>query len=438
MSRNEIIKGTAILTITGFITRFMGFFYRIYLSRTFGEEGVGIYQLVFPVFTFCHAAAAAGIETALSRAIARRKAEHKLEECQILFGISVAITMGISVILLILVQKNADFIAVNILNEPRCSQMLIILSYSVPLSSIHGCICGYYYGLKETQVPASSQLLEQIVRIGSVYLISAFALSHSGTVSITYAVLGLVLGEFSAALFSFQFLWNRFEKQRISCYRRRILPCSAELLKMSIPLTANRMFLTALQSIESISIPAELQKYGHSTETSLSIYGVLTGMAMPCIFFPTAITNAAAVMLLPTVAELQAVDAREKMNDLIRNVLVLCVGLGSVFCVFFLVFGNYIGTAFFDSPLAARFILNLAFICPFLYASATMISMINGLGRATSTFFINITGILIRIFCIHFFMSRMGISAYLYGLLISQITVFVLAIITLKRATAPK
>ena len=438
MSRNEIIKGTAILTITGIVTRFMGFFYRIYLSRTFGGEGVGIYQLVFPVFTFCHAAASAGIETALSRAVARKKAEHKISECQVLFWISVSISMTVSVILLIFVQRYAESIALNLLHEPRCSEMLIILSYALPLSSIHGCICGYYYGLKETQIPASSQLIEQVVRIGSVCMISAFALSHSGTVSITYAVLGLVLGEFSAALFSFQFLWNRFEKQKISHFYKKLFPCSIEILKISVPLTANRMFLTALQSIESISIPAELQKYGHSAETSLSIYGVLTGMAMPCIFFPTAITNAAAVMLLPTVAELQAVDARRKMKELIRNVLTLCVGLGTIFCVFFLLFGSYIGNSFFASPLAAQFILNLAFICPFLYASATMTSMINGLGKATSTFFINITGILIRIICIRGFMKELGISAYLYGLLISQITVFILAVFTLKRATKAK
>ena len=51
MSRKQVlIKGTIILTLTGFATRFMGFFYRIFLSHTFGEEGVGIYQLIFPIY----------------------------------------------------------------------------------------------------------------------------------------------------------------------------------------------------------------------------------------------------------------------------------------------------------------------------------------------------------------------------------------------------
>ena len=48
--KNTIIIGTLVLTAAGFISRFMGFFYRIFLSRVFGEEGVGLYQLIFPVY----------------------------------------------------------------------------------------------------------------------------------------------------------------------------------------------------------------------------------------------------------------------------------------------------------------------------------------------------------------------------------------------------
>lgn len=45
--KSSIIRGTLILTMTGFLSRFMGFFYRIFMSHSFGEEGVGLYQLIF-------------------------------------------------------------------------------------------------------------------------------------------------------------------------------------------------------------------------------------------------------------------------------------------------------------------------------------------------------------------------------------------------------
>ena len=48
MSRKQLlIRGTLILTFTGFLSRFMGFFYRIFLSRTFGSEGVGLVSAYF-------------------------------------------------------------------------------------------------------------------------------------------------------------------------------------------------------------------------------------------------------------------------------------------------------------------------------------------------------------------------------------------------------
>lgn len=71
---------------------------------------------------------------------------------------------------------------------------------------------------------------------------------------------------------------------------QNICPSSAvyrDLLGMALPLTANRIVLNILQSIEAVSIPQKLLLYGYDTTTALSVYGVLTGMAMPMIFFLT-------------------------------------------------------------------------------------------------------------------------------------------------------
>ena len=61
--RHPLIFGTIILTATGLITRVIGFFYRIYLSRLFGEEGMGIYQLLSPALSLSFSLTAAGYQT---------------------------------------------------------------------------------------------------------------------------------------------------------------------------------------------------------------------------------------------------------------------------------------------------------------------------------------------------------------------------------------
>ena len=59
--QNSLISGTLLLTGTGVASRFIGFYYKIFLSRTIGAEGLGIYQLVFPVFALFLSVSAAGI-----------------------------------------------------------------------------------------------------------------------------------------------------------------------------------------------------------------------------------------------------------------------------------------------------------------------------------------------------------------------------------------
>ncbi|MGN1266546.1 MAG: oligosaccharide flippase family protein, partial [Dorea sp.] len=119
MSRKRtILKGTFILTVTGFATRFMGFFYRIFLSHTFGEEGVGLYQLVFPIYALCFSLTSAGIETALSRCVATRlSCGHKREARNLLYTALIIATISSSIIT-IFIQKYSSFIANFILQEP--------------------------------------------------------------------------------------------------------------------------------------------------------------------------------------------------------------------------------------------------------------------------------------------------------------------------------
>ena len=53
-----------------------------------------------------------------------------------------------------------------------------------------------------------------------------------------------------------------------------------------MPLTANRLALTLLQSFEAVLIPMMLKMYYGDSETALSIYAVATAMAFPFIMFP--------------------------------------------------------------------------------------------------------------------------------------------------------
>lgn len=434
--KNTIIRGTIILTMTGFLSRFMGFFYRIFLSRTFGEEGVGLYQLIFPVYALCYSLTTAGIETAISRTVARKVSLGKKQEAQEILLTGLILTFSFSFLCMIFLQQNAAFIATKLLGDARCIPLITILSYTGPCSAVHSCICGYCYGLKQTEIPAAAQLMEQTSRIFGVWILYRFLAKNQGNVSISIAVCGLVIGEFFSAVYTVFALPGARQKEKSARPHMAIgiwKQCSGELLSLSLPLTANRVLINLLQSIEAISIPGRLQLYGLSASKALSIYGVLNGMSLPCILFPSAVTSSVSIMLMPTVAEIQAADHQEEMLRIIKKVTGACFLLGLFCCLLFLLFGSWIGITLFKSPDAGRFILTLAWICPFLYTNSALSSVINGLGKTGSTFFINTISLLIRIAGVFFVIPAFGIQGYLWGLLLSQLTATILSAFVIWR-----
>lgn len=431
MSQKKIlIKGAFILTVTGLVTRVIGFFYRIFLSRTFGEESVGLYQLIFPIYALGFSLTCAGIQTAISRCVAKRAATGRhLQARQILYA-GTALSLCLSLAATILTQQNAGFIALRFLQEPRCESLLILLSYAYPFASVHSCICGYYMGLKKAEIPAVSQIIEQIVRVAGVYLLYRLFAAGGGSAGIFVAVAGLVAGEMASSGFCvYMFRRGKHAFQHLpSAPPEGIRSLLSELLSLSLPLTANRILLNILQSIEAVSIPIQLRTYGMTSGQSLSMYGVLTGMALPCVLFPSAATNSIASMMLPAIAELQAAGRKGEMKKLVKKAGTGCFLLGSFCCIGLLVTGRFIGTYIFHSSMAGSFIVTLAWICPFLYANSNLISIINGLGKTSQSFLFNSISLTIRILSVFLCIPFLGIEGYLWGLLAGQLVLFFLCI----------
>lgn len=435
--KNPILMGTLILTIAGFLTRILGLFYRVFLSRTIGSEGMGIYQLIFPIYAFCFSLCSAGIQTSVSRFVAAKSTNSAKKESVKILIAGLFISLALSIFTAVFIYMYADFISTSILKEAKCAPLLRYLAFSLPLGSIHACISGYYLGYKRASVPAWSQLIEQIIRVSCVYIIGLVLTSNGGKLTPELAVLGTVIGELGSALYcifaikidtlkkELYYGDKDSEKSTIPTYIRKIL-------SMSIPLTLNRVMLNVLQSAEAILIPFKLQAFGLTSSEALSKYGILTGMAMPFIFFPSAITNSIAVMLLPAVAEAQY-KGDKGISSTTDKSLKYSIIIG-IFCIgLFLVYGNDMGTLIFDNKEAGLYIMILAWLCPFLYITTTLGSILNGLGRTTTTFFHNMIAVLIRIAFLLYCVPKVGIMGYLWGVLVGQLVISFLHTLAVKR-----
>ena len=154
--KRAFLAGTLLLTATGFACRILGFFYRIFLSRTIGAEGLGLYNMVHPVFSICFSVCAGSIQTALSQYIASHVSQGKK-----VFRSGLAVSMLLSILMALGISHSSHWIACHILLEERCAPLLPIIALSVPFAAFHACINGYYYGMQKSRVPAFSQVAER-------------------------------------------------------------------------------------------------------------------------------------------------------------------------------------------------------------------------------------------------------------------------------------
>ena len=154
--KHPLITGTIILTLTGLLSRIIGFFYRIYLSRLFGEEGMGVYQLTGPVLALTFSLTVAGLQTAISRYVAGETSSHDYKTSLRTLLTGIVLSLLISLPCMWVLIRFSEWIAVSFLLEPRTASMLRVLALSVPLSAVHCCINGYFYGIKKAGIPAAT------------------------------------------------------------------------------------------------------------------------------------------------------------------------------------------------------------------------------------------------------------------------------------------
>lgn len=437
---NPLITGTLILTVTGFASRFIGFFYRIFLSRTFGAEGMGIYQLTSPVLALSFSLTVAGIQTAISKYVAGETTTKDYRTSAVHLFTGFVIAMTLSLLCAAGIYLYAEEIAVYMLLEERTAPLLRIIALSIPMATVHSCINGYFYGIRQTTVPALCQLAEQIVRVGSVYAIYYFCLQRHMTPTISFAVIGLVIGEAASMIVSLVAVRGHFA-DTIPKDCAPLLPkdpvlykeAAVRLMTLAVPLSLNRVIINFLQSLEAIFIPNRLMSYGYDNGAALSVYGILTGMALPLLLFPGAITNSICVLLLPLVSEANAGGNTGAIKKAVNKSITYGFSLGAAFTVLFLLSGKFLGRILYQNELAGTFIMILSFLCPLMYIASTLNSILNGLGKTGLTFLYSMISLLVRLAFVFFVIPILGIYGYLWGLLASQLVQTLLCLFAVRK-----
>ena len=391
--KKTIFTGTLILTLSGFLARILGFYNRIFLSNLIGAKELGIYQLIFPVYMLCFSLCCHGFETGISNFTSRFFAKGQKKNAHRLVKLGCLLSFFLSIILMFFLFEGADYLSTFILKEASASPSLKIAALSLPFVSIKACLHGYYIGLNRSAVPAISQIVEQITRVGSIYLLSVtlFILGADARIAAWGMVFGEGVSTFYTILAYFRtyFLENRnslFHKNAISKKKNtkkradthRTEPALFPIKKLffhffsfSLPISINHFSLTVISSLETMLIPFMLNIFFQSHTHALETYGTLTGMALPFLFFPATIVNSLSVMLMPAISSAYDRKQHQQMEKTISASLHFCILIGIFSTFAFLIYGTILGETIFHSKEAGEYVHSFSLLCPFMYAAQT-------------------------------------------------------------------
>lgn len=420
MSRKTIITGTIILTFANLITKCMGFFNRVYLSNIVGAEGIGLYQLILPVYGLAWSITSAGFSTTISILTAQEKARRKTDTIFSIVKQSIALSLIISMVVCFFLFFFSDSISAFVLKDPRTALPLKILAFAIPFMAAGSCLRGFFLGIQEAAVPAVSQVIEQSARILTIYFLAGSFLPYGLTVVCCSAVLGILLGEFLSCTFS---LWNyhRYirKKSFLHVSEKSILTSVSMILRMAVPLSASRISASLLGAAEHLLIPRQLQIHGQDTAQALATFGELTGMAMPLIMLPSACLTAASVSLVPEISQAKAGKQYTHINSAVSSTFLFTSVIGFGAAAVFAVFPKEICSIIYNRPALGQVLFPLSFLCPLVYAQTMLHGLLNGLNEQFFLFRNNILSSLISILTIWLFMPKFGIAAFLCGWCIS-------------------
>ena len=280
---SRFIRGAAQLALAGVLTRFLGLTNRIILSRLIGAEGLGLFQMIMPLYSLLAAIAGLGLSGAVTKMVADRPAKGD-RVCRLqVRALSLKLTLAAApagTLLLWLVLS----LPLGIIPDHRIMLSLRLLPAAFTLAALSSILRGYTQGQNNMKPTALSQIGEQIVRV-SLGLAAAWYLLPLG---LEYALAGVVIGIIGgeAACFMINYL---MQSERTLFMRGRPIPASVykELFTLSVPILLIRLSTAITQTAESVLIPSRLQLAGYSASAATALFGRLSGMALPVIFLPT-------------------------------------------------------------------------------------------------------------------------------------------------------
>lgn len=413
MKKTVFIKNAAILTVSSLLLRFAGIIFKVWLAAKIGSEGIGLYQLIFSVYMFAATFATSGICTAVTRLVSEELVVGSTAGVKRIVLRCIELSLAIAAVTIVVLFFGADFIATRLLRDTRAALSLKILGFSLPFMGVCSCIKGYFIARRKATPSSVSQLLEQAVRIGIII----WLLSRYNSLGLEYACAAILLGDTVAEAVSCLYVYILYRidigKLKISSpLARKPYKLLTAISHIALPITSGRYLNSLLRMIENILVPICLTN-GIAGGNGISLFGMIKGMALPILFFPSTLLNALSTLLIPEMSEAAVRGRMGVVRSISYRIIKITSLVAIIFSALFLVGGRQMGVLIYGDSDVGFLLCALSPIVPFMYLDAVSDGILKGLDQQKFTFRTSVGDSAIRIVLILLFLKRWGIYGFI-------------------------
>lgn len=408
--KNKFIKSTLVLILGGAITKLLAMVIKIFLTRSIGDNGIGLYMMILPTFNLFITLCTMSLSTAISKLVSENKSGKKV--ILPLIPISLGYNLGLMLLLIIL----APLIANKLLNNPMAYYPIMGISFTLPFIAISSILKGYFYG-KENMTPyVISNIVEQIVRL----LFIIFLIPNLLTFGVSTAVLGVVLinviSEFSSIICLIIFIPNKNILLKDFTPDKEILK---DVLNVSLSATGSRLIGSISYFLEPIILTFIMLRCGFSGKYITYEYGIITGYVYPLLLLPSFFTMAISTSLLPVISNNYSRGNYRHVKKKLKQAIIISLIVGIFFTAIFMIIPEVLLNFIYDTNLGKEYIRIIAPFFLLHYIQGPLTSYLQAVNKSKEAMLGTLVGAIIKNILLLILPIFMGIWGFIIASLVN-------------------
>lgn len=309
--QQSFVKGAAILGLAALFSKILGAVYRIPYQNITGNEGMYVYQQVYPLYGVLLILATAGFPIAISKLVSERLAAGDSAGAKRVFQIATGTLFITGCIFFILLFLGAGQVAEWMGSRELLTLPIQTVSFALLIVPTMSAVRGYFQGYQNMTPTAVSQVVEQIIRVTTILVLSWYFMEYGW--GFVYAGAGAVFGAFTgaaASLFVLLLFWQKMKAESedgwISSSGKEKKESTAliirHILLLSLPICLGSLVLPLFGLVDSFTVANLLVENQWTVQAAIEGKGIYD-RGQPLIQFAAFFATAISLSIVPAIAE---------------------------------------------------------------------------------------------------------------------------------------